>query len=887
MLMVMRYLLWLLGLWLPSVVLAAPVLPDFEFTRPQTCAEWLPAHDLKDFHPSSEGLSMTITGRDPYFVGPARDYPADTPFWLNMRLKSETGGQGQVFFYKDQPSEEASVGFNVRPASWVEVRMPVPPLGNGYHLRIDPPGERGAVVIASIRFTKRTSPTKPTWPISDKITLTHPLRLTSGNTTVSVAPEGFELKVDGLPMATSHPTPMIGYVLNNETRWINLGRSNVTAYVEDHGDNITRTVEARDSAGGHWMLHTSFGLGAKPGAIHYECTLTTDQDRTAVFLPMLLMVAGRDTFGTNKNQALFAGLEYLENEPSSSEADLVGPESRRQVPANHKITLPLMVIQAREHYVGVIWDHAPDFCALFDSPDRTTLSGGHLMGILFPGCDDHNRQEGELVPYDGTAIHAGQPVVLRAELIGGQGESVVPALQQYVALRGLPPMPKLDYTLPEYVKLAAQGWLDSRIREGDRFHHAVWPGFGATPAADAAMFMNWLKERTDDQTLKRRLDEVEHAALAVVDPASRNSASVSHVRYPVASLVYGGVAANAKQARQEATALLSRFQTNGLVYYHAPKTGEDYGRTHFVRHANGLTGQVVAQLLEAAAVSGEPELIQSALDKLKGLDAYHNSVPRGAQTWEIPLHAPDILASAYMARAYLTGYILTRDPHFLEEARYWAWTGVPFVYLVPPMGTEACAYGTIAVLAATGWRSPVWMGRPVQWCGMEYADVLFDLARYDAAGPWKQLAEAITAVGIHYTWPATDPERVGLLPDVFAPLILERSGPAINPGTVQAGAVRLYGSPAFYTMQVCSPLIIHAPGEVDSLERIGKQIRFHVRTWLKAPYYILINGLPEKSTLSINGRNTALEAPHEYNVQLKQGILKVDGNPSIEITLNQ
>lgn len=886
MLAAMRYTLWLVGLWLPWMAMAEPALTEFDFTRSETCLEWQPAHDLKDFHPSSEGLSMTITGRDPYFVGPAHDYPAETPFWLHLRIKSETGGQGQVFFYKDQPSEEASVGFHVQSASWTDVRMPFPPLGRGYHLRVDPPGERGTVVIASLRFARRLSPTGPAWPKCEKATLTRPLRLSSGNTTVSVAPEGFELSVDGLPMAASHPTPMIGYAVNDETRWINLSRSNVTAFVEDHGDVISRTVEARDSGGGHWMLHTRFGLGATPGVIDYECTLTTDRDRTAVFLPMLLMVAGRDTFGTNKNQALFSGLEYLENEPSSSEADLVGPESRRQIPANHKITLPLMVIQAREHYVGVIWDQAPDFCALFDSPDRTTLSGGHLMGVLFPGCDGQNRQEGALVPYEGMPLRAGQPVVLHAQLIGGQGESVVPAVKQFVAVRGLPPVPKLDYALPEYAKLAAQGWLDSKIREGNRFHHAVWPGFAAAPAADAAMFMHWLKERTEDDALRSRLDETEQAALAVVDPAARNSASISHLRYPVASLVYGGVADNAKRARQEATALLGRFQTNGLMYYHAPKTGEDYGRTHFARHANGMTGQVVANLLEAASLSGEPELIRAALEKLRGLGVYHNSVPRGAQTWEIPLHSPDILASAYMARAYLTGYILTSDPHFLDEARYWAWTGLPFVYLVSPMGTEAGPYGTIAVLGATGWRSPVWMGRPVQWCGMVYADVLFNLAQYDATGPWKKLAEAITTVGIHYTWPATDQDRVGLLPDVFDPLTLERSGPAINPGTVQAGAVRLYGSPAFYTMRVCPPLILHAPGDVDSLEHHGKTIQFQVRTWLNSPYFLLINGVPEKAILSVNGRKVTLEPPHEYNAQLRQCILRVEGDPKVEIDLN-
>ena len=78
----------------------------------------------------------------------------------------------------------------------------------------------------------------------------------------------------------------------------------------------------------------------------------------------------------------------------------MGPQARRQVPASHKITFPLMAVAHGGRVVGLVWDHQPAFAALFDSPDRTLASGGHLLGVLAPGSDGLNRHEGELMPVE-------------------------------------------------------------------------------------------------------------------------------------------------------------------------------------------------------------------------------------------------------------------------------------------------------------------------------------------------------------------------------------------------------------------------------------------------------------------------------------------------------
>jgi hypothetical protein len=66
----------------------------------------------------------------------------------------------------------------------------------------------------------------------------------------------------------------------------------------------------------------------------------------------------------------------------------------------------------------------PHFSAVFDSPDRLFGSGGHVMGILFPGSTGENRQEGSLLPRVAEKLAPGGELVLRATLLGGRGQSI-------------------------------------------------------------------------------------------------------------------------------------------------------------------------------------------------------------------------------------------------------------------------------------------------------------------------------------------------------------------------------------------------------------------------------------------------------------------------------
>ncbi len=299
-----------------------------------------------------------------------------------------------------------------------------------------------------------------------------------------------------------------------------------------------------------------------------------------------------------------------------------------------------------------------------------------------------------------------------------------------------------------------------------------------------------------------------------------------------------------------------------------------------------MTSAAVSSLLDAAAFCGNRELLDAALARLRAMDKFRFGVPRGAQTWECPLHTPDILASAHLVRAYTLGYELTGDREFLEQARYWAWTGVPFVYLVNPTDEPIGLYGTIAVFGATNWRAPVWIGLPVQWCGLVYADALYRLVRDDPKGPWKQLADGITLSGIQQTWPPANHDYQGLLPDSFVLRAQRRNVPAINPATVEACAAQFFNHPAydFWSFRK-NGLRVHAPGEIKHPEEGTGRISFEVESWVKSPYFVLINGLSQKPQLVINGQQAECSSPNQFLEQEGWLILQLKGRARVELTL--
>lgn len=803
--------------------MAQATKPLFDFTTEQGRQGWVAAHDIAKLSASPEGLVIAASGDDPYVHSPLATVPASKTLWLVMRLKSSQNGMAQVFFFAPPAyaSEEKSVRFPVRAGRWEEVRVALPPLpAEKCHFRIDPPGTKGGVTtLAALTLEPRVELVEPTWPDLVALPAATYFELKSGELSLrhTIGMGAFALSVAGVQVALGHNRPLLGYQAApaSPLRWINVAeRATVTGV--PGGYDLRAAF--RDDDGGVWAWRQSFTPRAS-GQIEVTTTLTCDKDRLLVHFPSLAVVAA------DRTQALLCGIEYLDApDKSSSEDDLTGPQAKRHVPDAHQHTIPLMALAHAGHWLGLSWERSSTTSACFDSPNRRMGSTGHLLGTLFPGSQ---RQPGSILPDGATLAKADEPLTSVATLSGGLGPSVLPALEAWVREHPLPSAPKLPVN-PE--KLALTGLLESGGGEKGLFRHALPGDFKPQPAPDAALLLEVLGQRGPAAQAKSKL-------------ASPLERGIGHIQTLAPALAFGAGVALQAGAKTRAEQLLTRFSPDGTVPYQAGKV--DYGKTHYEKTANGLIAPHLLEALESAQLSGEKPLLEHALRIARQVQArWKNTVPRGAQTWEVPLHTPDILASAYLVKVFVLAFELTGDQAFLETARYWAWTGVPFVYLVPPGAREEIGvYATIAVLGATGWIAPNWIGLPVQWCGLVYADALLDLSAHDRAPLWKQLAEGICASGVQQSFPTgSDPLRQGLLPDSFNLVAQLRNDPVINPLTLLVPWLRSQGKPLYTRAMLAPGVLVHAPGRVTL--KPPKQVS--ITGCIKGSYSVLVTGLSQE-----------------------------------------
>jgi len=845
-----------------------------------------------------EGLVFRSTGIDPWIEGPAVDLQADHVSRVTVRMRSNANASGELF-YGPMFLAGHSVQFVVRhDGLWHDYEMVIPEsLGKGTRFRLDPASGTGDIAVASIRIEALARPAdvpleKPVRPLVSAIPMASVLSGTLEIHQVGPGLGDFLLTVSGQEMATGYQAEVIGMVFDGQTEWLHLKGASVA--IEDvNEDRFSARISMTDSRGGHWTILRCIRAGQVPGTIAVESRFEVDTDREVIFLPWLTIACGLGTFSGHKAQAVFPGLEYLEDESSSSLADITTPDHVRRMPDPVKVTFPLMALANRGVYIGLIWESSAWASPLFDSPDRITGSDAHLMAVTGPAVG-RLRFENTLAAHSPFRLGKGQALSTSITIIGGQGDTVVPAIRHYVVLCGMPNLPSWKGGLQSAAELLGRGWVDSHIREGGLFRHAVWgDSFRPTTAADAALYMDWLATSMDPNhpEMMNSLKATRDLALGEIPASDPFTSAVSHVRLPVAPLVFGRVETFVSTRYDQAQRLLKGFEAEGLKIYRPGQT--DYSITHFAKHANGYSAGDLATILEAATLSGQAALIRDSLDLLDRQTAlYRGTVPRGAQTWEVPLHTPDILASAYMTRAYCLGYTLSGRQEHLDEARYWAWTGVPFVYLVNPTEGEVGRYATIPVFGATDWKGS-WFGRPVQWCGLVYASALHLLNRYDPSGPWAQIAKGITLTGLQMSWPTPDKTRQGLLPDFYHLKGQVSDGPAINPGTLQAHVPEAFDTGTMYDVQCLTSRgwLIHAPCKILDVNQAIDAVTLAVAGWgalgRGRPYRVLISGMStqpeavERCRLSGPEQDLFEPAPFEFNTSL--GLLTIEARGPMRI----
>ena len=723
-------------------------------------AGWIAAHDCSA---ASEGgvLRIQSTGNDPYLFGPPTHVAG--PASAQLRLKCAAGGNGQIFWttsaspdFDEAHSQHFSL---IHDNQWHDYNVPMQEEGTIERLRLDPAEAPGIIEVESFQLIRQTlHPLEiqgvhtdgPNVRVRLKNFGAAPIAFTLGGQPFSLgagATGDFSERVPGNAPFRTHEVTVETSGLPSFHQVVAIVDTNLNAswVTLRSGDLVVRA--ARDGSGARLerdgrLAAVLAPLLSKEGVIP---ELKLDREGQTLLwrgrgISLELSLHGDEVsakiesdgpcegpvlraFGSLE-QGLFPGLEYLAaGEHSSSTLDIETDEHIRYAPDPMKVTMPLMAFVTDAEMTAMIWRDM-SLHPVFATPNFLDGPEGHRASLR------------------GTNLEC--TVVVRAP--GPLEDAILWAAQK----RGLPPLPTPPRSRQAELDLCLATLSGPPLRTAQGWGHCAEASWAREPYADQA------------STLWRLTGQVPDLPRLVPGGAHLVNDSIYFLT--------GRAAEWLKIKAAGAAASISEQKPDGSFRYDGK-----YRRGHFEDTASGYCAVHVLPLLEHARLTGNAASLQAGVKALDFMKHFRD--PRGAQTWECPLHTPDILASAWLVQAYVRGYELTGQADYLARARAWAITGLPFVYqwsVEPTM-----AYATIAVFGATGWRAPNWMGLPVQWCGYDYAYALTMLAPLDHTMDWKKIATGILITAEQMQFPSG--EFAGCEPDSFNLAEQHRNGPAINP----------------------------------------------------------------------------------------------------------
>lgn len=529
-----------------------------------------------------------------------------------------------------------------------------------------------------------------------------------------------------------------------------------------------------DDQGTVWELAHTFTPTGDPHQVSITATASPSADAKILHFSGPTILAGDGAFGTHKADGLFPGLEYLaEDEPSSSTAFASSAHASRIVPHPYKVTVPLMAVSHEDLAVGLMWDPNQAYgsawrhpAAVFSSPNVLDDGANHLLGLFAPGVPFTPENEREASrPF---SAKPGNPLTIEARLVLLTGATSIDVLKAWVDVYGIPAL-EPPQTHVENVDLCVRSYLDIAWDEAaEGWHHTLadpWgPRYEARVIAQLWRYSQW--PQADPDLRSRAMDQVDRGLARA--KAADASQPLPHLEL---ALHRGQLAECLAGMRRQVDALVASQQPDGswpwrpdLIAHPAFDTEDRRKALGGEDSSTGLTAERGLSLLRWALLTGDTTVGEAGLRAAAWCNA--QTRPEGAQTWELHLHVPDILAAPYLIDINLAAARLTGDQSHLAEADRWAWTGLPFTYLWRACFRPIMAYGTVPVFGVTFHDVQSWFGVVVQWNGLVYADALFRLAEATGTERWRRIALGIVACGMQQQ-PLDGPWK-GMYPDAMS-----------------------------------------------------------------------------------------------------------------------
>ncbi len=204
----------------------------------------------------------------------------------------------------------------------------------------------------------------------------------------------------------------------------------------------------------------------------------------------------------------------------------------------------------------------------------------------------------------------------------------------------------------------------------------------------------------------------------------------------------------------------------------------------------GTITQHVLPILRYAAYTGDSDAVGAGIRALEYIDRPAAGRPYGR--FRIPAGAgvpferrriPTLYAAAQAAECFLLGYQVTGEPRYLDSARYWADTGLPFVYLWDDPARPALRGAAIPRFGPDAAGNPG-EGRASQRAGLYYARVLQKLTQVRPDGFYDRVVRSLLA-SAQSQQPAGG-ANAGLLPEFWYVRESRAAGRWLTPGLVLA-----------------------------------------------------------------------------------------------------
>jgi len=504
------------------------------------------------------------------------------------------------------------------------------------------------------------------------------------------------------------------------------------------------------------------------------------------------LLAGEGAYEDTKEEALFPGIEYLGPGQRSSDTLSVGTTvGFRPSPAPYQITVPLMAVAEGATLCGVMWDALQPWAegqalpmAEFASPNFLDGQANHAMAVFVPNTS-RGMSPNERLATAPLVLGPGGELSIGTTLFAVAGGSMIDAVPLWYDTYGQPAPPETAKPLDEVLDDLMRGWAETcydRASDGFVNHWRV----GQTPAPSrdlkAALLTHFL--RTGERRWVERCGIPNGAAYLDLLGSFIAPFEIGPPPNVIGEQAADGTFAYhcTDDVRQRCIEFTGGARTD---------LGEE-GST-----CVGLCAVKASPILSHAIRTGDERSVAAGLKALEGMKRF--TVPAGSQTWEVHKDIPDIYAAAVATDCYHMGYELTGDEDYLERARYWAYSGLPFLYAYRVPGTgpgatcnvpgdpltegddpfqgphpaaevfgdpdrQVTPYGSIPVFGTSFYRV-TWFGNLVQWCGLVWAGSVYALLEHGDDAVLRTAADGVVASGANQTFDR--PPVVGLLPDTW------------------------------------------------------------------------------------------------------------------------